>query len=567
MPEAMPEAKPAPAKAVSFIMPLPVVADEASVKAQQLAVADKSVQGQLRDPKTGQPLRAEVFAVYPVSGDEAGSGHRNCLASGCYRVDIYDWARNATVSAWVNVPQAKVVAVQRLVDSSPELPPHLVQKAIALAQNSAQVQQALAGEQGLHRAPDMARVRTSLNNTACELSRHLCVAPTFELGQRALWTIVDLTDERVVGVKWTDLGDFDADLPTESNLVKHRIYRDYCRGPVSLQRGPWHMQYQLTASDGLRLSAVTYRGQPVLKDVRLVDYHVSYSDKDGFGYNDAIGCPLFSSAAVAAFAPPEIRPVATDGTPVNRAQENPSTAENSHAQEMNAPKANPEAGFEIVQDFRHPLWPKPCNYRYQQRYRFLANGDFSLEAANLGRGCGAHAVYRFLFRVQPADYPGQHWLQRQADKSPSYVPVLKEYWQPWPVDSIPADVSPWRWKTADFVYDLKPVFDPPEKARAYVYVVRHHPDEGDSNLPTLGSCCNLDHRQGPEALIDQPAEPIDDGRWVLWYVPVIENDPTPGHERCWADTRVENGVYRVKVWPCWAGLHFQRRTGPLPKEL
>jgi len=547
-------AKMAKDDADSFITPLPVVTGEAAAKAQNQAVSDQAVQGHLRDPKTGQPLRAEVFAVYPVSGNEAGSGHRACPASGCYRVDIYDWARNATVSAWVNVPEAKVVAVQRLVDSSPELPPHLAQKAIALAQNSPQVKQALASEQGLQRAPDMARVRTSLNNTACELSRHLCVAPTFELGQRALWAIVDLTDERVVGVKWTDLGDFDADLPTESNLIKHRIYRDYCRGPVDLQRGSWRMQYQLTASDGLRLSSVTYRGQPVLKDVRLVDYHVSYSNKDGFGYNDAIGCPLFSSAAVAAFAPPAIRPLAAGDQPTGSKTENRPTA-------GVAGKNKPEAGFEIVQDFRHPLWPKPCNYRYQQRYRFYPNGDFSVEAANLGRGCGAHAVYRFLFRIQPPDYPGQKWLKRTGDKKPRYVPVLKEYWQPWPVKSIPADVPPWRWQTAAFEYDLTPVFDPPEKARAYAYVVRQHADEGDSNLPTLGSCCNLDHRQGPESLIDEPPEPVDDGRWVLWYVPVIENDPTPGRERCWADTRLVNGTYQVKVWPCWAGLRFQRRAG------
>jgi hypothetical protein len=218
------------------------------------------------------------------------------------------------------------------------------------------------------------------------------------------------------------------------------------------------------------------------------------------------------------------------------------------------------SGFEILQDFRHPLWPKPCNYRYQQRYRFYADGSFSLAAANLGRGCGAHAVYRFLFRIQPAFYPGQQWLK----KSPhGFQPVTQESWQAWPEKTALATdaLPPWRWQTPEFSYAVQPVFEPPEQARAYVYLVRHHSDEGDSNLPTLGSCCHLDHRQGPESLIDQPPESITDGRWVLWYVPVIENNPTPGQERCWAETRLVNGVYQVKVWPCWAGLRFHRQSG------
>lgn len=534
----------------SWIRLLPGGLDENQVLAQNLAVMAEPVLHYVRDPATGQPLRAEVFGVDPVSGDEAGAGHPDCPASDCYRVAIYDWARNATVSVWVDVPKQRIVAVRRLVDSSPELPEHLVQRAIALAQADSRVQEALAAAGQRNAAPGMAQVRTSLNRTACELSRHLCVAPTFELGDKALWAIVDLTDEQVVGVQWTDLGDFDADLPTESNLVKHTIYRDYCRGPVSLKRGLWQLDYQLTASDGLRISSVFFNGQPLLKDVRLVDYHVSYSNKAGFGYNDAIGCPLFSSAAVAAFSPPAIRTLATTSQPNTQPP---------------APANPPDSasGFEIVQDFRHPLWPKPCNYRYQQRYRFYANGDFSIEAANLGRGCGAHAVYRFLFRIQPADVPGQQWLKQESAAGMVYRPVKQEYWQAWPATPQHAtDTPPWRWQTAAFQYGLEPVFDPMEDARAYVYLVRHHAAEGDSNMPTLGACCNLDHRQGPESLIDSPPESIVDGRWVLWYVPVIENNPAPGQERCWADTRVINGFYQTRVWPCWAGLRFRRGARP-----
>ncbi len=544
-----------------MIQPIPGGLDEPRSIAQQLAIHAGSVQKLLRDPATGKPLRAEVFGVYPVSGNETGSGHAACPATGCYRVDIYDWARNATVSIWVDVPAKTVVATQRLADSSPELPDHWVQRAITLARNDARVKKALAAAKKDHAAPGMARVRTSLNHTACELSRHLCVAPTFELGSRALWTIVDLTAGEVVGVQWTDLGDFDADLPTESNLVKHQIYRDYCRGPVTLKRDSWALQYQLTASDGLRVSAISFHGQPVLQDVRLVDYHVSYSNKAGFGYNDAIGCPLFSSAAVAAFSPPQIHSIPPLPRMDNRRIPHASNGPKKPA----TAKPGAVGGFEIVQDFRHPLWPKPCNYRYQQRYRFFDNGDFSIEAANLGRGCGAHAVYRFLFRIQPPPFPGQQWLRRSGQQQVAYQAVTTEYWEPWPAKPLSthnpnslAKTSPWRWQTSRFTYDLSPVFDPPEDARAFVYVVRYHVDEGDSNMPTLGSCCHLDYRQGPESFINQPPEPITDGRWVLWYVPMVENNPNPGQERCWADTQVVNGIYQVKVWPCWAGLRFKR---------
>ncbi|GIK54906.1 MAG: hypothetical protein BroJett015_05690 [Chloroflexota bacterium] len=92
------------------------------------------------------------------------------------------------------------------------------------------------------------------------------------------------------------------------------------------------MEFILTGSDGLKLTDVAFRGQPVLPSATLVDWHVSYSRQDGFGYNDAIGCPVFSTATALAFDGPRVEEMVENGTAV---------------------------GFALVQDFRSPDWPVP----------------------------------------------------------------------------------------------------------------------------------------------------------------------------------------------------------------
>ena len=81
-------------------------------------------------------------------------------------------------------------------------------------------------------------------------------------------------------------------------------------------------------------------------------------------------------------------------------------------------------------------------------------------------------------------------------------------------------------------------------------------DEGDSDLPTLGPCCNQDYHQGPEKYIDPTPEPIVDSPLVFWYVAQLKNDDTPGQEYCWAESVVENGIYTPKSYPCPSGPMF-----------
>jgi hypothetical protein len=79
-------------------------------------------------------------------------------------------------------------------------------------------------------------------------------------------------------------------------------------------------------------------------------------------------------------------------------------------------------------------------------------------------------------------------------------------------------------------------------------------DEGESDFPTLGPCCNTDHKQGPEVFLND--ENLENSGIVLWYVPVIRNDSRPGNEYCWAESILENGIYVPKVYPCYSGLKF-----------
>ena len=204
-----------------------------------------------------------------------------------------------------------VLAVTRIADSQPDIPPSLTKLATDIAVNSPEVERALGYK------PDPATVvmpngKTSLSQSRCERSRHLCVAPTFIKGETALWAIVDLTDGNLVGVRWTDLGRVGKPgVVTQKGLQNDFVTSQYCRKTNALEREGWKMDYILTSSDGLRISGVSYKGTPILDSAKLVDWHVSYSRQDGFGYSDAVGCPVFSQAAVVAFGGPAIEEIKT----------------------------------------------------------------------------------------------------------------------------------------------------------------------------------------------------------------------------------------------------------------
>lgn len=511
------------------ILPLAGELTSEQTQAQEIAIAEPQFQADLHDQKGGA-LRSEIFGIYPTRASDHVGEAASCANSTCYRVEMYNYAYNLTINAIVDVPNKRVVVVNKVPDTQPDIPPLLTDLAVQIAIHSPEVASKLGIQPGAEAAV-MPNIKTALNSSICERSKHLCVAPTFLQDGRALWAIVDLTDGVLVGTRWTDLGSVATTRLSEKILQNDVVMQDYCDKTTPLSQDGWEMDYIITSSDGLRLSNVRFNGKAVLDSIKLVDWHVSYSGTDGFGYSDAIGCPVFSQAAVLAFDGPKIESL-------------PATADHP-------------AGFVIIQNFRSELWPLPCNYNYEQRYEFYEDGGFRPIAANLGRGCGDNGTYRPVTRIVLAGkqtvstWDGKGWAAWEA-----------EAWKMQHDLASGDDGAQLRIQGEDgSSYLISPGLGnrPFERGDdAYYYVTRKHADrdEGESDLVTIGPCCNDDYQQGPEKFIDPTPEAVSDSELVLWYVAQIHNDTKPGEEFCWADFDLKDGVYVPHAYPCLSGPRF-----------
>jgi len=509
--------------------------DATQALAQEIAIRDPRFQEDLYAPQTSEPLRNEIFGVYPARESDLTEATMRCAVAKCYRVEMYNYPYNLTTIAFVDVDNRQFVAVNKFPEAQPDIPPHLVELALQIATNAPEVIDAL----GFKPESDMALMestKTALNRTRCQRSRHLCVAPTFVAGERALWAIVDLTEGALVGVRWTEVGGTGGGAVTERSLQNDVVTAMYCERTTSFERDGWQMDYMLTSSDGLRVSNVRYNESPVLESAKLLDWHVSYSTNEGFGYSDAVGCPVFSQAAVVAFQGPTIEDI-REGDRV--------------------------AGFALEQKFWSALWPLPCNYYYEQRFEFYNDGRFRAVAGNVGRGCGDAGTYRPVMRIALAgentfaDWNGSSWLDWPTER-----------WWLQSESQYTSEGYQYRVQSQTGGYYIEPgrgQFDDGGRGdNAYVYVTRHNQnqDEGDSDIVTIGPCCNASYEQGPEKFINSSPESIAGSEIVIWYVPQIKLDNTPGQEYCWAEAVLADGVYVAKEYPCYAGPMFVPMAAP-----
>lgn len=529
----------------SHIQPLTSSLTTEQTLAQGLLFASEEFLQYAHDWQTKAPLRSEIFDIYPARQSDWLHHHlsdlESCQHDSCYRVDMYNYGNNSTTVGLVDIEREEIVSINNIPSSQPELNQRLRELAIKIAQESPEVMTALAEAGDSDAEPTMPNVKTALNETACERSRHLCVAPTFLLGEKALWAIVDLTEEQLVGVRWTELLPAGTSYytgypyPTERLIQEEPLAATVCKEFQPQEQNGWRMEYMLTKSDGLMVANVYFNNKLVLRSAKLVDWHVSYSTNEGYGYNDAIGCPLADSAAIVlAYKFPQIEPI-VDG--------------------------DSEVGFSIVQDFAMPMWPFPCSYRYEQRYEFYSDGSFRIVGGNLGRGCGTEGTYRPMLRID---------IALDGDDGDSFAEWDGQGWQTW-------DREQWQLQSAESLYTAEgaqyKIVDQsgfgysvsPSQGHfsnkavsddAYVYVVRHHADEGDADMVDFGSCCNTNHEQGPEQFIDTRPESISNSNIVIWYVPQIENNGSPGEEYCWAETKIVAGMPTHDIWPCYAGPTF-----------
>lgn len=507
--------------------------DEFQMQAQTIAIADSTFTESIRNKQTQLPYRCEIFGVYPARESDMALVKVPFDLKSCYRVDMYNYALNLSSSVVVDIRQGLALTRSTQIQTQPDIPEDLRRVAIAIAVESPEVQKAL-GVKPQEKDILYTRIKTALNRSRCERSKHLCVSPTFIKNDKALWAIVDLTDYKLVGLRWTNVGETGpAAAITERKLQDDKITACFCEKETALEKDNWKLNYILTNSDGLRVSQVTYKNKPILQSAKLVDWHVSYSGTDGFGYSDAVGCPYFSQAAVVATSAPKISALMVDDKNV---------------------------GFVLEQKFRMDGWPTPCNYEYIQRFEFYKDGKFRVAAASNGRGCGNDGTYRPVFRIAFAaeqnnfsEWTGNIWSDWKTEK--------------WQLQTQETSFTPegYQYRIADETGDG--FFMEPGKGQfkdggrgdnAYVYTTlnRKDIDEGESDLVTIGPCCNTDYQQGPEKFIGSTPDNISKQKLVVWYVAQLKNDDTKGREYCWAESVLENGVYKTKVYPCFCGPMF-----------
>ncbi len=509
------------------------LSDPKAQLAQRIALANPQFVAFTRDERSGTALRNEIMTVRPVLAADFNGDAGSCEQTDCYRVEMYNYFHNASALAFVDVVNNKVLGVARQNYAQPDLSQRLIDLSNAIAAASPEVR-AILGEESKTRQPDKSEFKTALQDSRCERSQHLCVAPTYVFESDALWVIVDLTEGRVVGTRWTDLGSSGPPIVvTERKLENESTYHHYCEKQNSLSRQDWDLDYVITGSDGLQISHVRFKGRRVIKNAKLLDWHVSYSSKDGFGYSDAIGCPLFSAAVVIAHDGPQIEAIMQDGK---------------------------EIGFALIQDFRQPPWPIPCNYRYVQRFEFYHDGRFRVAQADYGRGCGTDGTYRPVVRID-VDTGADDPVEKVAEwNGKQWVDWQEEQWRLLDKAQLTQEGYQYRITGQDgrgfYVEPSRGQFgDGGRGDHAFTYFSVYKPEEGEQDMMTLGSCCNTDYRQGPEVFIE-PAESLQNQDVVMWYVPQLKNDGAAGSEYCWADTRIKDGIKEIKVWPCYSGPMF-----------
>ncbi|CAA6805270.1 MAG: Unknown protein [uncultured Sulfurovum sp.] len=504
---------------------------------------------------SGQLLHNDMMTIRPaITSVLNAQSQKLCKKNTCYEAVKYNFVTNTTTRAIVHTDENKLLQLKRFKNMQPDISLRLRKIAQEIALNAPEIQKEL-GEAPSIKEMSMANVRGSLNNSPCENKMHLCVAPTFSYHDKeeALWAIVDLTDLKLSAAKWADLGKTATpSCISERSLQNREIMEKYCQNDTLHSEDDWKLSYRITASDGLEVIDASFKGHAVLKSAKIVDWHVAYEgkgevsssndvvlagrhvefvkgeDKFLFGYNDAMGCPMFSTSVVLPFNAPRVYPLVKEGQKV---------------------------GFYLVQDYRNPKWPMACNYRYENRFEFYDNGSFRVLGVNIGRGCGEKAIYRPVMRID-MDLGNETFYKYEGS------------WKKWLVEGQDLQSEARLYAKDKYLYKVQNAkgegyYIEPNRGQfkddsrgdnAKVFVTRFKEGEGDLDLLTLGSCCKLDE-DGVERYLEE-RENIDAKDLVIWYVPKIQNDSGIGHEYCWADTILENGRLVVKEYPCVVGPKF-----------
>ena len=482
--------------------------------AQDLALSNATVQ------RYTFGRRSEVFGVHQILADQYTEASSACATADCRQVEIYNFDDNAAITAIVNIETSQVLDVLHLPHMHPGINKRLNDLALDIALNAPEIIDILGFRPD---TADMAPVEGNLLKTSCATG-HLCAAPTFELGDRVLWAIVDLTDEKLAGTYWTNID------PTGSSTF---FAPDGCPISGSVNRDGWTMDYAVTGSDALRVYNITYNGTAVATSIKTVEWHADYGSG---GYVDSTGCNPTGGFPIFPYGDAQVLDLLDNNNNV--------------------------IGFEVVQDFRMSNWGNSCNYRYEQRMRFYTDGRFRPVTAAYGRGCGTNALYRPLTRIDIAiegdandsfaRWDGNQWADVTTENY--FVPYTETGHGP-----HQSDADGFSWRVLDSVagagYYMERDIGQFDGVNGrgddpFIYAVLHHPSEGDTDLGTVGVCCNDNHMQGPDAYLN--SENIENVNLVLWYVPQSLTDAIGPDYYCWTLQGEPNPV----TYPCFSGPMF-----------
>ncbi len=545
--------------------------DTSGMKAQAVLLKNSNFLSDTKD-SNGNLQHNDMMTIRPaIVSVLSQKSQERCHVHKCYQALKYNFVTNTTTRAIVDVESLEVLEVKRFANMQPDISLRLKHIAQEIALNAPEIKKEL-GDSPEFKDMSMANVRGSLNNSACENKNHLCVSPTFSYHDKeeALWAIIDLSDLKLAAAKWAGLGKTSTPACIgERSLQNRQIMENFCQKDTVHEESNWKISYRITGSDGLEVIDAWFNKERVLKSAKIVDWHVAYKAKEGasslddsidsyvdgrrveyvkgdndtffFGYNDAMGCPMFSTSVVLPFNAPRINPIIKEGKKV---------------------------GFSLLQDYRNPKWPMACNYRYENRFEFYANGSFRVVGVNKGRGCGKNAIYRPVMRIdmEVSDQEAFYAYEQNGSKG----------WRQWLVEARDFQKDATIYAKDKYLYKITSKSEPtkgyyvePNRGQftkgnrgdnATIFVTLHKENEGEQDLMTLGSCCKLSE-EGVERYLEK-REDIDGKNIVFWYVPRVRNDAREGHEYCWADTVLEDGNLKVKVWPCDVGPMFV----PISKE-
>ncbi|MFZ0547676.1 MAG: lamin tail domain-containing protein, partial [Candidatus Promineifilaceae bacterium] len=487
--------------------------------AQDLALSDSKVQAYT----VGR--RSEVFGVQVV-GDSYTKDASECASADCRLVLIYNWDENVTVSAIVNVDARTVLDVLRQSGTHPGINHRLVEVAEQLLLNDTALPD-LLGFQPTMDDMEMAPMEGNAPGTSCDGAQG-CGAYTFDQNDRMLWVWVDLTDETIAGYRWTSVN------PGENYLYTDTSISEGCPPSGSVDRDGWTLDHEVTGTDAMRVYNVKYNGVDVATSIKLVEWHADYGST---GYVDSTGCggggggfPIYP------YGDTQVLDMLDGQSQV--------------------------IGFEVVQDFRMNSWGNSCNYRYEEHFQFFQDGRFRTVTGAFGKGCGTNALYRPVVRTDIA-VDGDDNDTFAIWQSGQWVDQATElYRTPYSGPDGPHefDSNGYAWRVMDqdgngFYMEPSQVNTFGDNSRGddnFIYVTLHKAAEGDSDLGSIGTCCNDNQVQGPNNYVNN--EDIDNTNIVLWYVPQMMTDATDGGDGyyCWTLQGEPNPV----TYPCFTGPMF-----------